>query len=447
MAGARLHAHNRLVAAMSLNWVAVDAVLETASSSWRRELGRLRRRVDGVNDDPLEALASVPSAQELADFNDPLAQALAAWRATLDRERDDWPRQRELWSAWQDPRPSAHAAPTSLLDARRAWMAARGDGERSRLSPLLVDLAAQLGDLELDTLQRRIDGHGAIFSPVAGLSPAQLVAIATRVLDRSDDVAAETMAQGWERGLPSGLGREANEGWPARLTGRWLAEVLGPSGLGEGLRPETPPLPKVLGATSFAMAIGNMAVALLEAARPRTMPWCMHRLPGGARRDLRFALLAGITASSPFAARVLGLGRERAREHQRAMTAALLASTRLTAMGVLLADALAAGKRAARERAAELGQRLFGEPQPPALLAVLPRLHAHDGRRLVGTLLAHEQQHGLIQRHDLDWFRNPRAAAELRDADGRVEEPLELEDARQEELVEGLARTVEAQLG
>ena len=62
----------------------------------------------------------------------------------------------------------------------------------------------------------------------------------------------------------------------------------------------------------------------------------------------------------------------------------------------------------------ELSQRCLGEPLPPRAAGSLFRLHADDGQRFAGLLLAAELADTLTRTHDDDWFRNPRAAEELR---------------------------------
>ncbi|MEQ9321046.1 MAG: hypothetical protein RIF41_17920, partial [Polyangiaceae bacterium] len=145
--------------------------------------------------------------------------------------------------------------------------------------------------------------------------------------------------------------------------------------------------------------------------------------------------------TATFGQRVLGLGRERAEAHARAMGTASIAALRVDAMRVLVARALNDGRQAAAETLAEVSDRLFGEPAPPATLAVVPRLRPAHGAAFVGSVLSFADGRGLAARHDLDWFRNPRAAAELRAA---FDKPADLTPIAEDEVQQALSALADA---
>ena len=90
--------------------------------------------------------------------------------------------------------------------------------------------------------------------------------VAEDVLRQTADVAAEAPA-GLIARARIGVGAAADEGWPARLTRRWMAEVFGGVTLGEGLDVRLGPLPEAWGALSFARALGMLATAVLDASQ------------------------------------------------------------------------------------------------------------------------------------------------------------------------------------
>jgi hypothetical protein len=56
----------------------------------------------------------------------------------------------------------------------------------------------------------------------------------------------------------------------------------------------------------------------------------------------------------------------------------------------------------------------LGFELPFELAGVFVRVRPRDSQRFAGALLAAERYERLVRTHDEDWFRNPRAIAELR---------------------------------
>ena len=99
--------------------------------------------------------------------------------------------------------------------------------------------------------------------------------------------------------------------------------------------------------------------------------------------------------------------------HERTLAQVLLLSARLAALRVLLRDVEGQGARAYRNAFLELGHQALGFDLPATFagaLFVRPRAQAEFS----GLLSALRENQKLIERHDEDWFRNPRAIAELR---------------------------------
>lgn len=380
---------------------------------------------------------------ELAESDDPLARALLSWLEILLDEKWAWDDSRQLAELRGSPRRTPHLdEPTPIRSMVRGVLAGRTPGRRRDHGDALTASAADLSARAASAIEaRRERARGARFGDVAEMAPDVVSGLAEALLDRTDDLAAEAMRRGWVEGLHATVGRAAGEGWPAKLTWRWVGEVFGDAGWFEGVAPALPAPPRPWGGASFARALGDLGAALLSASRPAILPRALHQHPFGLRRHRRYALFASIPTTSVFAQRVLGLGRERAEAHARAMSMAAVAALRVDAMRVLVASALTDGRSAAGERLAEISERLFGEPTPVVTLAVLPRLRPAHAAAFAGSVLAFDDGRSLSERHDLDWFRNPRAAAELRDA---FEKPADLAPIASDDATRALDALVEA---
>ena len=242
----------------------------------------------------------------------------------------------------------------------------------------------------------------------------------------------------WYGALGRAVGRDAASGWPARLGPRWIEELFRATKLTEGLAIDLGPLPRPLGAASFARALARFGAALARRARARG-PFALAHAPFNLRRARRAALFGGLVADPVFCARALGLGRGRALDQARATARSLLLSLRLDAATVALV--FRAGQdggghvllRASRDRSdrfEEATARALGAPIPGALAGVVPALDPGAAVRLAGALLAARDRRGLIERFDEDWFRNPRAAEAIRDEDSAPRSPASRAPAR-----------------
>jgi hypothetical protein len=397
-----------------LDWMALDRELAAAVAAWRRA-------ARDADEDGFDAAILDPDRiGEIAEQPAPFGPAYAAWLRELDEERAGWSDRIAIVRAWAEPRPMPERDRDKLVSlaalrrdllAVSASVAVRESAERA-----LAAHAGPLSDLVVAAVERRFERQpGAV--DVALAPPGLGARLAELVLAKSDALARDLLPGGVAGVVQAAMAPGAEEGWPPRILPRWLADVVRPSGLLAGLRVDIAPRLEALGPSSFARALGSLGVAVLAAGRPASVPLALHRHPRGSRRDERFALFASIAAEPVFARRVLGHGRERAKSHARAMATAALAWLRLEALGVLCFDALASGRAAARDRLVESGAAVFGSPPAPSLLGVLPSLRARAAPRLVGAVLAAPRRAELCNRHDEDWFQNPRAAEELRHED------------------------------
>lgn len=407
--------------------LAIDAIGK-AALAWRRARAR--------GDDPGQALAAHRDVS-CRDFyrdigeaaeRDPVARAARPWVAAMTLARVLTPDTSRLAEAMRAPTVLVERPVASRHSPREALallLAEADTGRRRELAAALAAGAEPVADAARILAERRVEAARLLDAATAldqerPLPPAATTALARRILDATD--AMHPPAAHWADALGRAMCREAAAGWPARLGARWLDEILAPLALTAGLALELPPLPKPLGAASFVRALRLFGRAVGEADVPRGAPLCVARAPRSVLAARRGALLASLPLDRVFSVRVLGLGRDAAKDHVRHLSRAALASLRLDAARVLLGDALLApSARDRSDRFTETTAHAWGAALPPALLGVVPALGPDDATHLVASVLAARDRRRLVEEHDEDWFRSPRAGRTLRDEQQRSE--------------------------
>src|SRR5690606_30878220 len=99
---------------------------------------------------------------------------------------------------------------------------------------------------------------------------------------------------------------------------------------------------------------------------------------------------------------------------RRALGVSLLIETRVAALRVLLRRAALRGEKAFKETFEADGYRACRTPLPAHAAGAFIQLHQDDLQRFVGLFLGALRQRELVEAHDEDWFRNPRAIDQLR---------------------------------
>lgn len=408
--------------------------VEAAAKAVRDARARIRRGEADDERNPLDRLRRASSKAtwrelgEHARAGDPrgeLAIAVRAWVHALTLDRVLWADEARLAAAWRAESiqidDSDLARTTTSPRAALARMLGEADPRRRSLWARVVERGATaVSDAARLLAERRAEATRLLGADADALEiPCERSAIegaASDLLARTSPLLTERFAS-FASAIAASLGRELGAGWPARLTRRWLEELVRPTGLADGLRLDLDPLPRPLGASSFARALASFGAALADADGPRAAPFALARPPFDLRRARRAALFGGLVADPCFGARALGLGRDRARDQARGVARALLLTLRLDAARVLLRGALLlpAGPRAdlLEERTAVA----LGAPIPPALAGVVPRLGPDDPTRFAGALLAAVDRRSLVERFDEDWFRSPHAARAIREED------------------------------
>lgn len=257
---------------------------------------------------------------------------------------------------------------------------------------------------------RELYGHGAKAAGRAVKNPSWVDVFAVR---RAADVA---------------------EGWPAALSGRWLAELSRGTELLAGLKVDvkvdagrlTPRasfaglhLAPPTGAWTFVHALAALGETLHLHGRDEKVPFASHAPPHDLRRHVLGEAFRALGSTEAFHARARGVSKTKAQHSARRLALTRLLERRQLALRVVLAPELARGRRAFLEAFDALAEdALLGEA-PRELAALLgapgPLGPAEDQARFAAFAPGEALAASLTETFDSDWWRNPKAAAAIRD--------------------------------
>jgi hypothetical protein len=414
----------------------LDARVARASASLQRggddPLGDYRD-VSGKN--AFDAL----KAYDAGPIQSPHRDALLRWIAFFTDARVGWDLVLEeaKREKAEDPR---------LVDARKDLVIAK-TWEEARASllgaPNVVELGkalTRLGELAdpIVAVRRERRARSLEVARRLGVAEERPTELANAVLD-----ATEPLARDWRKKvgataahvIESSFAKDATEGWPARLTSRWLEDAF------KTIAPRTPkdvPMPAALGGASFLRAAASWGYALRLGSTAKSLPFALARDPHPSEAFLYGDLLAVAVSSRVFQRRKLDVAARVAESQER-----MLARTRFVALRTLAALVIEDDSEA---RSA----RVFGEPLPRALAEAWAhggfsgRLRSDAGLRFLAMLRAYALTDELVASHDDDWFDNPRAAQRL----GHIAAgPIRQEDAPPADLATKLARAFEEAIG
>jgi hypothetical protein len=408
-----------------------------AVKRWRRRL----RAGEGLDTDPFQGLRIVASrrafgaVRELPEY-DPLRPALLAWIYRLTEQRVNGGAlvattvaERHTEHVVNEPErvklslASLRARALSDPARRAAWLSSF---ERS--APALGDAAAVLWERRQEFASRMdLASPDAIESPggasTSGVeSPGgastggdAVVAAASKWLDRTADLLEGPNRMTLANLVDAALGERAREGWPRALTPWTILDWFRGSDLFRDVDLDPGELPRPFAPASYMRALSRVGAAWVDATAPSDQPFVIAHDPYGLRRRTMGALLGALPWNAPFARRALGLGSARLPEHRRALGVAVLVASRAAALRALLRSSALAGHRAFRDSFEEHAARAFRLALRPDLAGAVFRLHADDLQRFAGMLLAGAEFRRLVEHHEEDWYRNPRAVEQLRD--------------------------------
>lgn len=411
------------------------------------ELARRRRRFlaalesSDAEDHAFELLPSGLDRSLLAELrgapDDPFLRAAEAWLGVLLVAHGSISQTRAVAAALYRSQHGLNEPEPGLFTLAELRQRALGDAaRRDAWFAAFTANAANATDARFELWERRAELRDALRVPTA-TDGARTATLARGVLSATDDAYRELGIHSWGALIEAGLGRMVPGEWPTRLDSRRAAELLDAEWL-EGVEPEPFATPPILGAASVLRALYALGGALADAAAPRNQPFVVAREPAGLRPSTTGALFALFPAHAAFAERRLGVTRSRAREYRQRIARVLLVGARQSALRALLrtegGSSESRASKARREAFVELGVRALGfEPNPD--LAGVVFAGDRGATELEALLLAARCDQAFTERHDEDWFRNPRAIRELR---GELETVPE-RSARADELDAGLA--------
>jgi hypothetical protein len=234
---------------------------------------------------------------------------------------------------------------------------------------------------------------------------------------------------------------DANQGWPARLSARWLEDLFREMSHGANLSLD---LPRAAGAATFSRALYAFGRGLREDGRS-ALPFSIASDPFHLDAH-RFGFAFGsLSTTRVFHRRALDLSERTASRQARALARTALHEAVWVAASWLLTDETC---YAPKDLWDELTQTIFGAPIDPLLLGAWPNPRADATSRLEALLTAPELTNSLVERFDDDWFRNPDAREWVRArASGPARPPPAADPVDLGVAASSLARSFEEALG
>lgn len=321
------------------------------------------------------------------------------------------PRQASYREAWREAVLARDPA------TRRVWL----DAAASR-GPPLATIGREAAARRTEVARRLGLAHSA--TPASRFSPAELHEAAWCILHAASDLLAALRRESHGRShggsagplalwVQDGLALDATEGWPARLSLRWLEDCFREMARGAIV---SRTLPSIAGAATFSRALYRFGRALRE-DQPSALPFSIARDPfhlEGHRFGFAFGMLP---ATRLFHRRVLGLSDRIAGLQARALARTAFHEAVWVAARWLLTDD---ARNAPLERWDEVTLAVFGEPIDRLFVGAWPNPDGDEASRLDALLSAPALTKLLIARFDEDWFHNPEAARWIR---GRASGP------------------------
>jgi hypothetical protein len=386
--------------------------------TWRRSL----LGGAGFDENPFSLVRQATTRQAFRiasslSASDPLREPLRRWvyRLLEQRINRDWLVEvRRLGSVEIHPLESPLGGESSLAEMlrravaepsrRSAWLEAWG----TRTSGL-SSAAGRLWQRRLEIARGlELERPDQIESPADGITE-----LARAWLEASSDLWAALRVRDLRRYLDVASGSGAAEGWPAKLTSRSVAELVGGREWLTGARWDPGRMPPALVPASFLRGLARAGAAWGDALAPRDQPFVVAHDPYGLRRRMLGAIWGTLPLEPEFVRRRLSVPAFQRSAHVRALAGVVLAEARRNALAVLLRDAALRGPRAWAEELPTHSRQALGATLRPEWAGAIVRLHVDSPQRFAAVLLAAERIHALREAHDSDWFRNPRAIEEL----------------------------------
>jgi hypothetical protein len=322
-----------------------------------------------------------------------------------------------------------------------------------------AETAVPLAGIARSRAERRVEvarrlGLEHPWSPYLALPPEAIRRLARQLLDATEDISRAVWREelgaraGAAAVLHAAMGRDAPHGWPSRITGHWIEDTVAPGG--HGLRLDVAAFPAAVGGASFARALRAFGFAVRASAgltgSGGPALFALSREPAFVAAHRLGWVFGALPANADWQQRTLGVGRRTAQAQARALARTALLEARLQAARVLLGDDAVPVTRDVFD---ELAVRLFGAPLDARLRGAWPTAREDEPARFLALVQARPLATDLRDRFDADWYRNPRAWAEMRAmAAAPAHESIELSAVAELEAgVDALARAFEDALG
>jgi hypothetical protein len=403
--------------------IEIDRQLARAGRSWLS--WKLRDRT-GAGDEEAHPLAAYRSVAGLSLFrriselpeSDPLRAPLRRWVYRLAEQRIDQPTlhalDRERYAEHRHPDVPGRA-PVSFASLLERALA---DGPRREAwTRLLVEHATPISARAVELWQRRreIARRMGLAHPREIEAPLPDVPAVAETLARTTRERVRELALGSFAGfVERAVGSDVPGQWPARLTPQRLLDYFRDGDLLRSLSLEAAPLPASLGAASFCRALGRLGAAWYEALAPEDQPFVVAHDPYGLGRHQAAALFSLLPLNARFASRHLDISASARADVERRLGQIWLLDLAVAAFRVRLRQPALTSERSFREAFSELAHDDLGLVRPETAAGALFPLGVEDEQALLGRLLATARAEALVEAHDEDWFRNPRAIDQLR---------------------------------
>jgi hypothetical protein len=295
-------------------------------------------------------------------------------------------------------------------------------GQRRAFLDILFERATRASDRAVRNAERRAEVREVLGASLGGLSIGEFDLpgaasdeAAARWLESTNDAWHALGVSEFAQVLEVGLGRDSRAVWPARVSLRAIAELLREGRWAEHAVAGTEVALPSLGAASFLRGLWRFGAIIRSSFADGRGPFVLGHDPYGLDRATFGALFAALPCAESFARRELGVFPAGSKDHRRTLSQVLLVASREAALRVLLRSPALAGRRRLEEAYPELTHAALGLELPKAAFGVLFTPRPGDAQRFAGILLAAELDAHLIEAHDEDWYRNPRAVEELRE--------------------------------
>jgi hypothetical protein len=425
----------------------LDRKLSTAARAWRRF--RRELRTSDARDHVFEtasAFADRALLEELEDDVSPLSVPMRRWVYRLLEQRRHHEAIVAVAAAYRRETEPVLAPLQAELAPRELLLNALGDpARRGAFLEALARHSRKLRDRRHELGERRFELREQLAPRLQTLvlePNPKLPAFARDFIARTDGALQAVGARDLSSALETSLAAGARASYPSHLSLRSLVELLDASRWFDSIPLDLDELPARLAPASFARGLGSVGAAFRRGAEgTSSSPFVLAADPFALPEHLFGALFARLPLSQDFARRRLEVARAAFPDYQRAWGAAALLDARTAAARLLTLPSSFQGSTSFVESFQEELGRALGFELDPRLAGVIFAPRLDEPQRFAALLESARLERELVDRHDEDWFRNPRARDELREQ-ARSPSTLELTDAALEAGVNELERSL-----